>query len=183
MLKFKKITKNIVFSGYMISSLMFVNTVSANDYTVQIGAYKYLSQRTINSAERFGQIFKSKTSTNLTRIQIGSFANRYEAASLLKQLRSAGYSDAYITLLNADFMANSTDNYALRSENSNQYTSEANNLDSIATNLNTTNAPPAEATFDNLTEDEKSKATYLDGSLRIFENGEFMTVAKYRSSR
>jgi len=178
MLKFKKITKNIIFSGCMISSLIFVNTVSANDYTVQIGAYKYLSQRTINSAERFGQIFKSKTNTNLTRIQIGSFANRYEAASLLKQLRSAGYSDAYITLLNTDITSNSTDNYALRSGDSSQYVSDVNNLD-----ITTTNAPIVEATFDNLTEDEKSKATYLDGDLRIFENGQFMTVAQYRSSR
>jgi len=68
MLKFKKITKNVVFSSCIISGLLFANIVLANDYTVQIGAYKYLSQRTINKAERFGQIFKSKTNSNLTRI-------------------------------------------------------------------------------------------------------------------
>jgi len=151
-------------------------TSLANDYTVQIGAYKYLSQRTINKAERFGQIFKSKTNSNLTRIQIGSFVNRYEAASLLKQLRNAGYSDAYITLLDAystdssSSKTESNDSYALRTgDSSQQYISTDNSSNTTVTNSVTT-----EASFDSLTEDEKSKATYLDGALRIFENGEFM---------
>ncbi len=163
----RKIAKQTSLACGLTLSLISANIASANDFTVQIGAYKYLSQDIVNDAEAYGQVFQSKSRNQLTRIQVGAFQSRSQAASLLRQLRSAGYRDAYITLLDYDIASNLP-----------------NNTDyGVAASTQVKTAAPIEITFDSLTEDEKSKATYLDGKLQIFENGQFLSVSQYRLSK
>lgn len=178
-----------IFKATILATILGLFTTTeafADNYTVQIGAYKYLSQRIINQAERYGQVFQNQSTSNLTRVQVGNFDNRSQAVLLLKQLRSAGYRDAFITQL--PYTSEATAVGTLQNsdlQNSQLQSSDYGVYNSAETQYVQAPTPVSSQviTFDNLTEEEKSKATFLDEELRIFENGEFMTVSQYRSSR
>ena len=148
--------------------LLLSTTANANDFTVQVGAFQELTQEAISKAEQHGSVYQSLGKDNLTRLHIGRFSNRIEAEEKRDQLRNAGYNDAFIAQI---LVSKSTTNitnvvksnehsYAPKTASQNHYSSH----DKLA----------------GLSADERSKAVYVDGKMRIHSNGQFYTLEQYR---
>ena len=148
--------------------LLLSITANANDFTVQVGAFQELTQEAISKAEQHGSVYQSLGKDNLTRLHIGRFSSRIEAEEKRDQLRNAGYHDAFIArILVSGSTANITNtvksnehSYAPKTASQNHYSSH----DKLA----------------GLSADERSKAVYVDGQMRIHSNGQFYTLEQYR---
>ena len=64
-------------------------------FAVQIGTYKQFAAEAKQSVSRFG-VVHVLTYENLSRVTVGEFTSRQEAAELLQQLKQAGFADAFI---------------------------------------------------------------------------------------
>ena len=62
---------------------------------VQIGTYKQFAAEAKQSVSHFG-VVHVLTYENLSRVTVGEFTDRQQAAHLLEKLKQAGYEDAFI---------------------------------------------------------------------------------------
>ena len=160
------------------SSLLTFSTTNAADYTVQVGAYQTLTNEAIRQAESHGEVFQSTGSGNLTRLHIGRFATHAEASDKRDQLRNSGFNDAFVTQISiAGSPTNpSNTNTAHYQQPSDTIANAPQNIDS-SDSSSSNNLNPH---LSSLTEEEKAKAAYLDGKLRIYSDGQFYTLEQYR---
>ena len=149
---------------------MLTSQAVADDYTVQVGAYRSLSNQVIEQAKLHGETFQRNGSDNLQRLSVGRFYSRRDAIGLRNTLRASGFADAFITNLDSNSASSSTYDYSSDRQNSSVQT----------TYSDTTKSNSSSYTIEQLSEEERSKATYLDGQLRILSDGKFYTVEQYR---
>lgn len=64
-------------------------------FTVQVGSYKQFAEDTKKSVRQFGEVHVL-TFKNLSRVTVGEFTDRHAATVLLKELKDAGFEDAFI---------------------------------------------------------------------------------------
>lgn len=150
--------------------LALTSQAIADDYTVQVGAYRSLSNQVVEQAKLHGETFQRSGSDNLERLSVGRFYSRRDAVSLRNTLRASGFADAFITNLDSNSESSSAYNYAPDSQSN---SAQSTYSDTIKSNTSS-------YTIEQLNEDEQSKATYLDGQLRILSDGKFYTVEQYR---
>ncbi len=67
-------------------------------YSVQIGAFRQVSTELIDQLKQYGSIH-TQAIGELTRVMVGQFSQKKDAALLLNELVSEGYTDAFITKL------------------------------------------------------------------------------------
>jgi|GEM_PF-3414254 len=68
------------------------------ELTVQIGAFVDQPQSSFAArAREFGEVLELRGDDGVTRVSVGRFDRRQDAAAALAQLQIAGFSDAYIT--------------------------------------------------------------------------------------
>lgn len=161
--------------------LALTSQAIADDYTVQVGAYRSLSNQIIEQAKSHGEIFRRSGRDNLERLSVGRFYSKRDAISLRNTLRVSGFSDAFITNLDSSSASSSAYNYS-SDQNHNSYNRKSSTAENVVRNsaLDTIKNNDSKYTIDQLNEDERSKATYLDGQLRILSDGNFYTVEQYR---
>lgn len=80
--------------------LFVISPFSANAepseiFAIQIGTYKQFADDAKQSVSRFG-VVHVLTYENLSRVTVGEFTSRQQAAELLQQLKQAGFEDAFI---------------------------------------------------------------------------------------
>ena len=151
--------------------LVITSNANANDYTVQVGAYKSLTEQAIEQAQGHGDVFHHRGNDNLERLYIGRFNNRRDANSMRDSLLASGFEGAFITKLNESSVTTSQ---------TTQTFSQPTNLTQNASTLKNVNRA---YTLEDLNQDERLKASYLDGELRILSEGNFYTVEQYRQNR
>lgn len=151
--------------------LMLTANANAADYTVQVGAYRSLNDQVIEQAKLHGEVFQRTGGDNLERLSIGRFTNRVDADNMRDRLQTSGFSDAFITTL---------DNGSVTAPATNSYSSTRLDEPVQDRAQNTVPSSNSSYTVEQLNEDERRKATYLDGQLRILSNGKFYTVEQYR---
>ena len=151
--------------------LVLTSNVSASDYTVQIGAYKSLTEQTIEQAQGHGDVFHHRGDDNLERLYIGRFNNRSDANSMRDSLLASGFEGAFITKLNES---------SVTTLQTTQTFSQPTNLTQNASTLKNVSRA---YTLEDLNQDERLKASYLDGELRILSEGNFYTVEQYRQNK
>ena len=64
-------------------------------YAVQIGTYKQFAAEARQAVSEFG-VVHVLTYDDLSRVTVGEFTDRQQAAILLEQLKEAGFADAFI---------------------------------------------------------------------------------------
>ena len=151
--------------------LALTNNTNASDYTVQVGAYKSLTEQAIAQAQSHGEVFHHRGNDNLERLYIGRFNNRSDANSMRDSLLASGFDGAFITELNES---------SVTASNTTQTFSQPISLTQSAPTLNNVSRS---YTLEDLNQDERLKASYLDGELRILSEGNFYTVEQYRQNR
>ena len=150
--------------------LMLTANANAGDYTVQVGAYRSLNDQVIEQAKLHGEVFQHTGSDNLERLSVGRFNNRIDADAMRDSLHTLGFTDAFITTLDNNSVTASINSYS------------STRLDEPLQDRaqNTVPSSNSSYTVEQLNEDERRKATYLDGQLRILSDGKFYTVEQYR---
>ena len=176
----KKSTIKSLLLSISTSALFAFSSANAVDYTVQVGAYQVLTNDAIRKAEPHGEVYQSVGTDNLTRLHIGRFSTHSQAEEKRDQLRSSGFSDAFVTQISVSGqLANQApassyqepiQEYQAPIEN-NSYTQPSTSSHSNSANLS------------GLTADEKRKAAFLDGKLRIYSDGQFYTLEQYRQTK
>jgi len=165
--------KNTLLSTILTVTLGVINlNTNAADYTVQVGAYKEDISKSIKQAQKHGEVFQ-KTQNNLTKVMIGRFATKAQAKQKRDNLKNIGFHDAFITTLSnipnySDIQTQTLSKTLTKESKKRKQAEKQQRRPQINTNLNS------------LTPDELSKASYLDGRLRILSNGKFLTVEEYR---
>lgn len=153
------------FSGLALLLVLSTN-VNAGDYTVQVGAYKSLSEHAIEQAQVHGEVFQRRGYDNLERLYVGRFNSRSDANNMRDTLRSSGFNGAFITNLDSSSITTSAGNHSFAAQ------------DNLIQNTNFQSNK--NYSIDDLNADERLKASYLDGQLRILSEGNFYTVEQYR---
>ena len=176
----KKSTIKSLLLSISTSALFAFSSANAADYTVQVGAYQVLTNDAIRKAEPHGEVYQSVGTDNLTRLHIGRFSTHSQAEEKRDQLRSSGFSDAFVTQISvsgqlanqapASSYQEPAQEYQAPIEN-NSYTQPSTSSHSNSANLS------------GLTADEKRKAAFLDGKLRIYSDGQFYTLEQYRQTK
>ena len=176
----KKSTIKSLLLSISTSALFAFSSANAVDYTVQVGAYQVLTNDAIRKAEPHGEVYQSVGTDNLTRLHIGRFSTHSQAEEKRDQLRSSGFSDAFVTQISVSGQLakqapvssyqEPTQEYQTPIEN-NSYTQSSTSSHSNSANLS------------GLTADEKRKAAFLDGKLRIYSDGQFYTLEQYRQTK
>lgn len=64
-------------------------------FTVQVGSYKQFAEDTKKTVRQFGEVHVL-TFKNLSRVTVGEFTDRQAATVLLKELKNAGFEDAFV---------------------------------------------------------------------------------------
>ena len=166
--------RKIASSLLLLTSIALPISSNAADYTIQVGAFKTTPNETIQQAQKFGEVFQKKGSDELTRITVGRFSNRVDADKMRDKLQNSGFGDAYVTTIL------DTTNY---SEIQQESFTKAINLETNSLKQTTYTQVQNTSVYDidDLNADELSKASYLDGQLRILSNGHFYTVEQYRN--
>lgn len=174
----KQFTKNAFLALFLSAAAA---NVSANDYTVQVGAYKSLTNEEISKAERHGDVYKSVSGNNLTRLHVGRYTTRAEAVAKRKQLVNSGYSDAFITRISVSEPAATT---SFSSSYAQEKVTQQKRFTSAPSDISKyQRKAPSQNNLSGLNADEKSKAAFLDGKLRIVSNGNFYTLEQYRQQK
>lgn len=189
----KLLTSSIVLSFLSITSF----AVNANDFTVQVGAYQVLTNQAISKAEKHGEVYQSIGNDNVTRLHVGRFTSKAAAESKRNQLRNSGYRDAFITQISVTSPASNHASASLHKKNKvnhqqadvtpGSYRSSSTSHSSTPHSSSSTNKYSATnkkysngGNLSGLSPDEKKKAAFLDGQLRIHSNGQFYTLEQYR---
>ena len=180
----KKSTIKSLLLSISTSVLFAFSSANAVDYTVQVGAYQVLTNDAIRKAEPHGEVYQSVGTDNLTRLHIGRFSTHSQAQEKRDQLRSSGFSDAFVTQISVSGQLakqaptssyqEPIQEYQAPIEN-NSYTQPQPNTSSYNSNNS--------ANLSGLTADEKRKAAFLDGKLRIYSDGQFYTLEQYRQTK
>ena len=160
----------------LVLSLTLITSANAADYTVQVGAYRTITQQAIDKAQRHGQTFQRRGSDNLERLSVGRFSNRADAKNMRDKLQAAGYSGAFVSRIEDSSSAGTQFN----SHSSKQSATSNTSYTSSNVTQKTRKSSSSSYTIDDLSRDERQKATYLDDQLRILSNGRFYTVEQYR---
>lgn len=138
----------------------------ADNFGVQIGAYKNLSDQVLDKANALGDIQTIK-SGSVTRVVVGSYSSRKSAQTDLDRAQAAGYSDAFITTLDrtkslpASYSSSSAHNHASSVSSSHGHTHLPNHIN---------------AKLKGLSEEELSRTVILDGKLHFKEGGRFIPI-------
>lgn len=142
-------------------------TASAEEYSVQIGAFRDVAPSFTQGAEKVGKLYKTKTASGITRIQVGRFASKEEAAIAKTALLGAGYADAFVVRKGvAAVRAAPTEKRARGSESS--------------------VLRPSAAVRDPLAgvpEDLRDRVVILDGRLHVVEGDRFIPLDQYDRPR
>ena len=135
------------------SSLISVSLSHADaNYTVQVGAYGAVDTQEINKLESYG-VVNTRQVGSLTRVAVGETADLAEAQTLLAQLQSAGYSDAFI-----------------------RRTSGQSEVTSAHHHSHGSHSHSHSELLDKLSDEERRLAVYLDGKLHLKRGNEFIPV-------
>jgi len=166
-------------------SLALTTGANAAEYTVQVGAYRTITQQTIERAQRHGQTFQREGSDNLKRLTVGSFSSRANAKNMRDKLQAAGYTGAFVTRLEDSSSSYSQQDSFSTGSNSSEYTNSgvSHQSSSSYNQPRSSYKRGSSYTIDDLSSDERQQATYLDDQLRILSNGRFYTVDQYRQQK
>lgn len=181
-----------LFTNTIALSILSVTSfaANANDFTVQVGAYQVLTNQAISKAEQHGEVYQSIGNDNLTRLHVGRFSNKSDALNKRDQLRSSGYRDAFITQISVASPSSHKQNSPIRKQTNVDHdsyrSSEESHTQTSHTKTSTTSSGSQKYSnnghLSGLSDDEKSKAAFLDGQLRIHSNGQFYTLEQYRKN-
>ncbi|MFK7734126.1 MAG: SPOR domain-containing protein [Pseudomonadales bacterium] len=145
--------------------LSFSVQTHGKDYTIQIGVFTKPSATYWRAAAEVDTVYHY-SKNGLTKVQVGFFDKARDAQTSLEKLRSVGYQDAFIVAASKPDLT--------------QVEQQDNTSDDQA--IARTASPHNNIAWQNLSEDERTKAAYLDGQLRIKVGDVFYTVSEYRSS-
>lgn len=164
-----------------------VPLAAAAEYVVQIGAFKYPPSSTINSLTSYGEILEESTGSGLTRILVGTFDSHGAATGVRDQLRDQGYPDAFVTRFGGQNAyadnSGSYDDYDNGAEDS-SYSSASTDTQGAyetAKSLAPAAGGSSSQSMAALTEEEKLRAVFLDGQLKMKVGDEFLTLDEYRA--
>lgn len=166
-MKIKRVNPiKFVLTATIAFGVLATNTY-ADNFGVQIGAYKNLSDNVLDKASALGDIQTIK-SGSVTRVVVGSYSSRKSAQTDLDRAQAAGYSDAFITRL--DRTKSLPASYSSNSAHS--HTSSTGSHGHGHTHLpNHINAK-----LKGLSDEELSRAVILDGKLHFKEGDRFIPI-------
>lgn len=173
--------KRHTLASLLLSTSLCSLNVNAESYTVQIGAYERPSAEVVEQAKAYGQVFKNTENSQLTKITIGHFDSRSQANAMRDKLKRSAYPDAFVTT-SSKTGSSQTGNYSNQQETdfSQALLKEEKSLYETTAKYQQNKTA---SKLSDLNDDERSKASYLDGQLRILSNDKFLTVEQYRRSQ
>lgn len=80
----------------LLLSIVVSIAASAADFDVQIGAFRNPDAASLKVPAEIGSVRTSRSDDGLTRVLVGPFASRTEAAAARDRLRSMGYPGAFL---------------------------------------------------------------------------------------
>jgi len=126
---------------------------AGTEYFIQIGALKHPQASFAHKASGFGEVRAVKIRSGITRYQVGPFPSRIEAEGRLRDVRAAGYPDAFVR------------------RGGEQATREG---------VRPKAAPGNQAALlAGLPATARARLIYIDGSLHVREEGRFIPVEEY----
>lgn len=136
------------------------STTASAEFSVQIGAFRTVGSGFEDDARAFGSVYTDVTAAGVTRVRVGPFSSRAEADAAVRDIRAAGYNDAFVLRTGMD---------------------ASSSLPSVAA------APPVSVShtsdFDRLPADVRANAVYLDGALHVKEGDRFIPLREYNRYR
>lgn len=82
--------------------LLASTSIRADEYRVQIGAFRSPEASFAAAAESVGPVHHSKTAEGVVRIQVGRYATEEEASAARAMLLDAGYTGAFVVRTDRD---------------------------------------------------------------------------------
>lgn len=76
--------------------LAIAGIANADEWSVQIGAFRSPRAGFADAAQAVGPVSKSLNSAGITRVQVGRYASEAEAMQAQDELRRLGYAGAYV---------------------------------------------------------------------------------------
>ena len=146
-----------------MAGLLLISGSAHAEYSVQIGAFKEPAPSFTAAAEKVGKLYRSKSPTGLTRLQVGRFATKKEASIARTALLGAGYEGAFVVEKGVSLRA-ATD--AARTSNTTR----------------TYSAPrtaPAADPMAGVPADLRDRVVILDGRLHVVEGETFTPLDRY----
>ena len=143
----------------LVTMLVFYSSlIWADKYTIQVGAFHQISERTLSSVARYGA-YKQEKKGHLIRLMVGSFDSRHAAVALLSEINK-NYPEAFIRLVDQDEQVGEhhhSDEETLRHQHPHFNGEEMRK-------------------WKNLSEDQREHAVYLDGKLYLKYGENFTPV-------
>lgn len=135
-------------------------SASADEYSVQIGAFESPEPSFAEAAEKIGKLYETRSPTGLTRIQVGRYASLEEANVALRALAGAGYADAYVVNKSARLDAAAREARTRTGSTVSTRGDDPNILANV----------PAEL---------RERTVLLDGRLHVIEGNRFIPLREY----
>jgi len=162
-----QLTKPIVFfftSFFAFATLS--SSVNADNFGIQIGAYKNLSEEALERANALGDL-QTVQSGNFTRVLVGSYSSRKDAQAQLSSIQAKGYTDAFVTTINRS-SSTQAHSHAVSASHNSSHVSSGHGHTHLPNHIN--------SKLSGLSNEELSKAVILDGKLHFKEGDRFIPV-------
>jgi len=157
------------------SLLLAATSISAEEYSVQIGAFRKPAPSFTEKAAAVGKLYTTKTASGLTRIQVGRFASKQEAAVAKAALLGAGYADAFVVRKGVA---------AARTSSTRKDTTQTAPGSPRPAESGVLRASPVDRDpLAGVPEDLRDRVVILDGRLHVVEGDQFTPLDEYERPR
>lgn len=144
-----------IISGAVISETIISDQHGENKYVIQVGAFHDVPEKTLKDVAHYGVIQQEK-SGDLIRLTVGSFHSKQEAETLLVDIKKQ-YPEAFIRLFSGNKGGKTQHNHTGGHQHPHFDEKEMEK-------------------WQQLTEDQRAHAVYLDGQLHLKYGDEFTRV-------
>jgi len=148
-----------LFSGAVISGTVVSDQKNETTYVVQVGAFHEVSEQTVDDVARYG-VTQQEKSGDLIRLTVGTFHLRQDAEKLLVDIRKQ-YPEAFVRQLSEHKVGKT------QHDHSNKHVKEHQHPHFDEKEMEK---------WQQLTEDQRANAVYLDGQLHLKYGDEFTRV-------
>ncbi len=166
-----KIVKTLLLSAVMLAG-GYVQSVNADDYGVQVGAFEVIDPAFIDKLVGYGEIIEL-SNDGLTRVIVKAGNSRADNEYLLKTLQDAGFGDAFIRSLGATSEVNAS---YKRGRKVNPSDHDINSSGEHLHNGQSHRHIEEDAAWLRLSPEERRNAVYLDGKLHLKQGDEFIPL-------
>lgn len=149
----------------ILSFSTLASPILADNYLVQIGAFRHPSADYADAAQKVGPVANSISASGITRVRVGPFASMNDANRAKSALQTAGYSDAFVLRAGGGV-------------------SETRSIGSSRTSLPPVAAKHSrgrdESILSSLSDEVRDRVVVLDGVYHVQDGGEFIPLRDYQ---